>query len=185
LRRTDAQEFRSAFPVPQDLRIRGHGSDDPAAVEDAAMSARTLHTRRHRSSKTSETPRTGERHMNTTIIRTILGASLLGLIATTTTPAFADPVKIPQTIEEHTALAKEYQKKAAGYRQEAKDHEAMKAAYKNGTSNAQEKRGQKNPWVVQMEKHCDQIIKDSEKLAVDNEKAADFHTLRAKELQGK
>jgi len=35
-----------------------------------------------------------------------------------------------------------------------------------------------------MEKHCATLIKDAEKLAADTQKAADYHHLRAKELQG-
>ena len=43
----------------------------------------------------------------------------------------------------------------------------------------------KNPHLAEMEKHCHAIIKDAEKLASDEEKSAEFHELRAKELQGK
>ena len=46
-------------------------------------------------------------------------------------------------------------------------------------------KGGKNPWTVKMEKHCQMLAKDAEKLAADADKAADFHTLRAKEVQGK
>jgi hypothetical protein len=36
-----------------------------------------------------------------------------------------------------------------------------------------------------MEKHCAALAAAADKLAIENEKAADFHNLRAKELQGK
>ena len=36
-----------------------------------------------------------------------------------------------------------------------------------------------------MEKHCLAIAADADKMAADAEKAAEFHTLRAKEVQGK
>jgi hypothetical protein len=35
------------------------------------------------------------------------------------------------------------------------------------------------------EKHCMTLAKDYEKLATDAEKAADYHLMRAKEMQGK
>ena len=47
------------------------------------------------------------------------------------------------------------------------------------------KSGTKNPWSEKMTKHCEALAKDFEKLAIDVEKAADYHLLRAKELQGK
>ena len=42
----------------------------------------------------------------------------------------------------------------------------------------------KRPDVVKMSKHCATLAKDYEKLATDSEKAADYHTMRAKEMQG-
>jgi type IV secretory pathway VirB10-like protein len=119
--------------------------------------------------------------------RNILFAALIGGLSTFATsagPAMADAPQVPQTVEDHTTLAKKYQDKAAVYRKESQEHEEMAAAYKKSSANAQEARGQKNPFVVKMEKHCAAIAKAAVKLAVDNEKAADYHTLRAKELQG-
>ena len=118
--------------------------------------------------------------MTPKLIRNIV----LGIALFTAPAVFAEP-KVPTTVEEHQALAKEYQAKAATFHKEAEEHKAMAAAYKNSVANAQDKRGQKNPWVVKMEKHCAQIAAEAEKLATDNEKAAEYHTFRAKELQGK
>jgi hypothetical protein len=42
----------------------------------------------------------------------------------------------------------------------------------------------KNAWTQKMSKHCEMLQKDFEKLALDAEKAADYHTMRAKELHG-
>lgn len=119
------------------------------------------------------------------MFRTILISFVMAIgLATSGAFAHAD-VKVPSTPEDHFALAKQYKEKADGYRKEAADHRAMAEAYKNSAVNGQEKRGQKNPWVVKMEKHCGQIAATADKLAVENDKAADYHTLRGKELQGK
>jgi hypothetical protein len=110
---------------------------------------------------------------------------VLGLALATGGLAVAEP-KIPSTPEEHFALAKEYTQKAETYRKEAAEHRKMAAAYHNSPANAPMKaRGDKNPAVEKMEKHCNAIITAAEKLATENEKAADYHSLRGKELQGK
>ena len=104
-------------------------------------------------------------------------------LAVGTGPALAEP-KLPATPEDHFALAKGYGDKAAAYRKEASDHKKMAAAYRNSPANAPAKSRGSNPTVEKMEKHCAAIIKKAEELAVENEKAADFHNLRGKELQG-
>jgi hypothetical protein len=111
---------------------------------------------------------------------------VLGLALATANVALGEP-KIPATPEEHFALAKEYAQKAETYRKEAADHRKMAEAYRNSPANAPMKlRGdERNPQVAKMEKHCNAIVVAADKLAVDNEKAADFHNLRGKELQGK
>ena len=68
---------------------------------------------------------------------------------------------------------------------EAKDHREMAAAYARSTGSAHQFQGQKEPWVVKMEKHCGTLAGAADQLAADNEKAAEYHTLRGKELQGK
>jgi hypothetical protein len=111
---------------------------------------------------------------------------VLGISLATANVALAEP-KVPATPEEHFVLAKEYSQKAETYRKEAADHRKMAAAYRNSPANAPMKlRGdERNPQVVKMDKHCNAIIGAAEKLATENEKAADFHNLRGKELQGK
>jgi hypothetical protein len=104
-------------------------------------------------------------------------ALLLPLVAS------AEP-KTQESAAEHLALAKSYQEKAAAYRKEAAEHVAMAEAYKKSTAGPS-KGGGENPWAKKMEAHCRTIATDAEKLATDAEKAAEFHTLRAKELQGK
>ena len=93
-------------------------------------------------------------------------------------------VKVPETAADHLALAKTYQQKAAAYHKEAADHRAMADEYKKGVPGAT-KSGGENPWAKKMEAHCRAIATDADKLATDAEKAAEFHTMRAKELQGR
>lgn len=97
--------------------------------------------------------------------------------------ASAEDVKVPTTVADHTALAKQYQDKAAAYNAEAEQHRKMAEAYK--ASVATTPKAPANPWAKKMEKHCMALVKDAEKLAADAQKAADFHMLRAKELEGK
>ena len=92
--------------------------------------------------------------------------------------------KVPESAADHLALAKTYQDKAAAYRKEAADHKAMAEAYKKSATPGS-KGGGENPWAKKMDAHCKAIATDAEKLATDAEKAAEYHTLRAKELQGK
>ena len=117
--------------------------------------------------------------------RTIIAALAFAAFSTSAVDALADDVKLPQTAAEHEAMAKQYKDQAAQYKKVAEDHKAMAEAYKKGVAMPEMKGGKKNPWVTKMEKHCEMLAKDAEKLAADAEKAADFHTMRAKELQGK
>jgi hypothetical protein len=111
-----------------------------------------------------------------------LGLVVAFTVATSGAFAHAD-AKVPSTVQEHVDLATQYKDKAEGYRKEAADHRAMAAEY----AKAHQPTNGPTPNVsnVKMQKHCETIAKDAEKLAVDNEKAADYHSLRAKELQGK
>jgi hypothetical protein len=115
-------------------------------------------------------------------VRNVLAALALGTMVMTGV-ARAQDVKVPETAADHEALAKTYQEKAAGYKKDADWHRAMAAAYAKGHPDA--KGGAKNPWNTKMQKHCQQLASEAEKLAKDAEKAAEFHTLRAKETQGK
>jgi hypothetical protein len=120
-----------------------------------------------------------------TKIRTAIASIAFVAFAFTAAASFADEAKVPTTAAEHEALAKQYKDQAAQYKKVADDHKAMAEAYKKSVAVPQTKGGQKNPWVGKMEKHCQTLAKDAEKLAADADKAAEFHTMRAKELQGK
>lgn len=118
-----------------------------------------------------------------TRLRPLLASLAFAAFALTATTSFADDAKVPTTVAEHEALAKQYKDQAAQYKKVAEDHKAMAAAYAavhqptNGPT--------PNASAAKMKKHCELIAKDADKLAADAEKAADYHTLRAKELQGK
>ena len=120
-----------------------------------------------------------------TSLRTIVALIAFAGFAVCATAAIADEMKLPQTAAEHEAMAKQYKDQAAQYKKVADDHKAMAAAYKKTIAMPESKTGVKNPWLAKMEKHCAMLAKDADKLAADAEKAADFHTMRAKELQGK
>ena len=90
--------------------------------------------------------------------------------------------KVPQTAEEHLALAKSYQEKVVSYRQEAETHRQMLAAYKERVIN--NPKAPENGWMKKMREHCEGYIKNAEEMAAGAQQFADYHTLRAKELQG-
>ena len=94
----------------------------------------------------------------------------------------AGEAKLPQTAEDHFAMAKSYEEKATAWRNEAAHHREMAAAYKK--ANPDLKGGVRHSEAVKMEKHCMAIVKDAEKLAADAEESAKYHRLRAKEMQG-
>jgi hypothetical protein len=119
------------------------------------------------------------------MIRKMIQTGLCAVALLAAAPVFAGDAKVPTTTEEHFALAKQYQEKAAAHRKEAQEHRDMAEAYKRSAQDARKGFGQRNPWVVKMEKHCAAIAATADKLAAEDEKAAEFHTLRGKELQGK
>ena len=120
-----------------------------------------------------------------TKIKTMLATAVFVACALTATAGFAQEAKVPETAADHTALAKSYREKAATFRKEVETHQHMAEAYKKSFVQPVDKTGKKNGLVEKMEKHCLTIAKDAEKLAVDADKAAEYHDLRAKELQGK
>jgi hypothetical protein len=123
--------------------------------------------------------------MRTKTSRPIVALLAFVVSAVFATATMADEMKLAQTAAEHEAMAKSYKDQAAGYKKVADDHRAMAEAYKKSFSAPPSKAGQKNPWVAKMEKHCAMLAKDADKLTADAEKAADFHTARGKELEGK
>jgi hypothetical protein len=112
------------------------------------------------------------------LIASIVFAAVAFLVA----PSFAQEVKLPMTAAEHEARAKAYKEQAAQYRKSADEHKQMAAEY--AKQHPDQKGGVKNPWNEKMSKHCLMLEKDFEKLATDADKAAEYHSMRAKEMQG-
>jgi len=136
--------------------------------------------------------------INRKTILTLSSGSLLAFgllsaaVAETTTKETAaktettDAIKPLDTPGEHLALAEGYRKKMAAYREDAATHRQMLADYKKRVAVPTDaKSGVENPWMKKMRVHCEEYIRDADKLAANSEKFADFHTMRAAELQGK
>ena len=93
---------------------------------------------------------------------------------------------VPQTADEHTARAAWYREKAASYRQEAELHRRMFADYdkKEGSAALRSKSGRELPWVAKMRKHCEGYMEQAQKMATEADRFAEFHRMRAEEMQG-
>jgi len=92
-------------------------------------------------------------------------------------------IQIPQTAEEHLAMAQRYKEKADQYREEANIHRKMKEDYRRKVA-LNPKSPVENPWISKMSIHCEQYIKEAQNLADESIKFSEYHTMRAKELQG-
>lgn len=110
-------------------------------------------------------------------------STLLSIAAAGVGTVQAQEVKVPATAQDHLDLAKVYEDKVATYRKEVDFHKKMFESYQRQASPTG--KAGPNPWVTKMKKHCQMLIKDAEKLVKDAETSAEFHKLRAKELEGK
>jgi hypothetical protein len=118
------------------------------------------------------------------MIRRAMLATVLMILTLVPSRGGADQAepKVPRTAQDHATLAKSYADKTDAYRKEAALHREMAAAYRK--SHPDTKGHGRNPWTVKMEKHCQAIARAADAFAAQTEKAADYHALRAKELQG-
>jgi hypothetical protein len=92
----------------------------------------------------------------------------------------------PETAKDHLALADSYRKKAAADREDATAHRQMLETYKKQVATPTDaKTGGENPWIKKMRVHCEEYIRDADKLAASADQFAEFHTMRATELQSK
>lgn len=98
-------------------------------------------------------------------------------------PTNATQIAIPQTAEEHLAMAKRYQQKVELYLQEVETHQQMLEAYKR-TIPINPKAPTENPWLKKMRAHCERYIAEARQLASEAQAFADYHELRGRELQG-
>ena len=120
----------------------------------------------------------------TNINGTRAGMLLVGLIALAmAVPVLAQEMKVPETAKDHHEMAEHYQKVAAQTREDIETHKKMLADF-NQAAVKSPKTGE-NPYSKEMRLHCGKYIKASETLAAEADASAAFHTLRAKELEGK
>lgn len=119
------------------------------------------------------------------------------LVAMTLLLAFATPVfaqetthegsshemKVPESAKDHSEMAEHYEKVAAQTREDIEAHKKMLADFTR-TAISSPKAGE-NPHRRTMRLHCERYIKAAEGLVAEADASAKFHTLRAKELEGK
>ena len=98
--------------------------------------------------------------------------------------AHAQEMKAPQTAQEHRERAEQYRKKAAEYRKEAEAHKKMLADYSKTVARNPKNTGE-NAYIKKMRLHCEKYINAAEALAQEAEEMAKYHTMRAKEIEGK
>ncbi len=103
-----------------------------------------------------------------------------------TCPPSADDraAKAPLTVEEHLALVERYRSKAAEYRNEADEHRKMLAGYRRDAAIFPNKSGREFPWFTRLRQRCEGYIQRADALAHEAERFAEFHRMRARELQG-
>lgn len=119
--------------------------------------------------------------MFTTKLKMIVAPLAIAACMLTAAPSFAEGTGAPTTTAEHQARANTYKEQAAQYRKAAEEHKQMAAEYAKKNPDM---KTQKNPWTQKMQKQCMTLAKDFEKLAADADKAAEYHEMRAKEMQG-
>jgi hypothetical protein len=93
-------------------------------------------------------------------------------------------MKVPHTAQEHLARAEQYRRKATEYRQEAEAHKKMLADYSKTVAKNPKDPGE-NAYIKKMRLHCEKYIKAAEALAQEADEMAKYHTMRAKEMEGK
>ena len=131
------------------------------------------------------------------IVRTLAAGALLMVGITLAVPALAQDakqdhsdhsmgqeMKAPQTPQEHRERAEQYKKKAAEYHQEAAAHKWMQTDYIKSVAR-NPKDTNENAYIKKMRLHCEKYRRAVEDLALEAEEMAKFHTMRAKEMEGK
>ncbi len=91
-------------------------------------------------------------------------------------------VVVPETADQHLALAQSYEDRAAKERQTVAEHEKMKVDYREQVAVSPKS---ESLLVKKMDKHCDAIIATAKELEREFEKFAEWHRMRASELEGK
>ena len=97
--------------------------------------------------------------------------------------ASAYEIKVPETAKDHYEMAEYYQKIAAQNRKEIEMHKKMLADFAQTV--AKNPKAGENPYLKNMRLHCERFIKAADALLAEASESAKFHTLRAKEMEGK
>lgn len=123
----------------------------------------------------------------TLTISVLSGLLLGGVTSMRPLPAAADTamapmMSMPTTKDDHLKMAESYRNKATGYRGDAEFHRKMLADYMKGVP-ANQKAQPENGWIRKERVHCEKYIKEAETLAAEADQFAQFHTMRASELQ--
>jgi hypothetical protein len=114
--------------------------------------------------------------MTRLVVTLLIGSlSLAPLVAAAQQGSEEAVVQIADTKAEHEALAKDYEKKAADARAEAKRHEAMSRAYTGGVRSG----GGNQPFAT----HCKNIAERQEAIAAEYGGLAKMHADAAKKAQ--
>ena len=92
-------------------------------------------------------------------------------------------MKVPQTAKDHYDMAEHYKKIEAENRQEIALHKKMLAEFSQPV--AKNPKTGENPYLKNMRLHCEKYNKAAENLAGEAAEFAKFHSLRAKEREGK
>ena len=110
----------------------------------------------------------------------ILGLAMVVATAVSSGVYAAEP---SQVAADHLAMAKSYEDKAAAEDALIAEHEQMKRHYKARFFISE----RITPMIqlMKMEKHCDVIIEDAQKMKADFLDFAKWHRMLAAELQGK
>lgn len=107
-----------------------------------------------------------------------------GASATAWTREQAPDVRVPQSAQDHLELAVLYEhvvqqeRAQASNRRKLLSEELRRAAFPN-------KSGVELPWIVKIRRQGQSEIDRAEKAAADAQRSAEYHRMRAKELEGR
>lgn len=114
----------------------------------------------------------------------ITGVAIRQALADDQTAQQEETVKLPHTAKDHYALAELYEKKVAEYKSDIEMHKKMLEEYKKTVATNPKDIGE-NAYLKKMRLHCERYLKAAESMEAEANDFAKFHTLRAKELEGK
>ena len=95
----------------------------------------------------------------------------------------AQEARIPRTAEEHRAMAQVYRTKAANYERDSEEHRLMCDGYKFKVSIPGSAMAA-GPSMREAQRDCARYMHDAKELADSAKSLAEYHTARAKELEG-